>query len=158
MLKRFKQFCNEEVSGRVLNVEFETTVDAEDVKTQLSTKPYNCVVSQEGKKLTINCTDNDPQEIMSVIDRFPFGHKYVNEKLDNKKQFNNLYDWKMAVLNSGFRYKLQKANDKTDWIAFSDSDAETKGLFKTEKEYLAASDGSISKEANNLSGVGYVMM
>lgn len=153
MLKRFKQFCNEEASGRILNVEFDTTVDAEDVKAQLSTKPYECEISQEGKKLTINCTDNDPHEIMSIIDRFPFGHKYIN-----KKQFRNLYDWKMAVLNSGFRYKLQKAIDKKNWIAFSDDNAETKGLFKTQEDYLATSDGSISREANNLSGEGYLLM
>jgi len=81
-----------------------------------------------------------------------------NESSKEKKVFSNLYSWKKFVIDSGNRYKLQKATDLTSWIAFSDENAETKGLFKTLANYEPKVVGSPSVENDDLAGEGWAIV
>lgn len=80
-----------------------------------------------------------------------------SESSKDRRVFSNLYSWKKFVIDSGHRYKLQSAKDLTSWIAFSDEDAETKGLFKTLVNYEPKVVGSPSAENDNLAGNGWAI-
>lgn len=74
---------------------------------------------------------------------------FCNESFEKRKIFSSLAGWKKFVWDSGYRFKLQNATDPYNWIAFSDTETDSKGFFKSIHPYI--------ETGQDLSGSGWAL-
>lgn len=63
-------------------------------------------------------------------DRWKTSWEHIAEKHE-KKNFSRLAVWKRYVMDMLFKCKLQDPKDPYHWVAFSDDDSATKGVFNS---------------------------
>lgn len=68
--------------GKTIKVKCQVSLDCQAIFQAVTKPEYGCKASIQGNIISINTTDNDPNDILSLIDRMPFETKIINESLE----------------------------------------------------------------------------